>query len=298
MTEARTRRWRPLDLIQVTASFLEKQNIDSPRLAAESLLAHALGWQRIDLYTRFETDLPDESVGAFRELVKRRRDREPLQYILGRTEFRSLAFVCDARVLAPRPETEQVVELALARVQGLEAPMIADIGTGSGCIAVSLAKELPNARVVATDISLPALEVALANVESHGLTDRVRLLEGDLAQPLLAEGLGGRLDLVVSNPPYVASDEFETLQPEVRDYEPRVALDGGTDGLDVYRRLFKEVVSLLRCGGAAVVEMPDRRSSQVRALADELGWSNISVDKDHAGIERVLTAEKPGEAPG
>jgi len=295
LSEALSRRWRPLDLINVTTPYFEKRGIDNPRLNAERLLAHALEWTRLDLYTRFDADLSEEQVTAFRELVRRRGQREPLQHILKETEFRSLEFVCDARVLAPRPETELLVDEVLRRAEGLSEPLLADIGTGSGCIAVCLAKALPGASVVATDVSLDALEVALGNVEAHGVTGRVRLLEGDLAAPLLAEGYGGRIDVVACNPPYVASGEFEALQPEVRDFEPRLALDGGPDGLRFYQRFFQEVRPLVTSRGLAVLELAEDGADAVKGLAERSGWSVLDLLADHAGIRRVLTARA---APG
>jgi len=277
-------------LIAVTIPFFEKRGVDSARLNAELLLAHCLGWKRIELYTRFENELSAEQVDGFRELVRRRGSREPLQHLLGRTEFYSLEFHCDRRALIPRHETEGVVEEALRLLDGVKAPLVADIGTGTGCIAVSLAMAMSEAQVVATDVSLDALEVALKNVEAHGVAGRVRLLEGDLAAPLCAEGYAGRIDLVACNPPYVARAEFERLQPEVRDFEPRIALNGGEDGLDFYRRLLRDVPRLLKAGGFAVFELADSASAEVRRLADECGWREVSVRDDLAGTPRVLSA--------
>ena len=291
MNSAPSRRWRPLDLVNVTASYLDGQGIENARLNAEMLLAHALRWDRLHLYTRFETILSDTQIDAYREFVRRRAGREPLQHILTRAEFRSLDFCCDARVLTPRPETEHVVAETLRRAQGLTDPLIADVGTGSGCIAVSLACALPGASLVATDVSAEALDVALKNIETHGVAGRVHVLLGDLAEPLLAGGYAGRIDLIACNPPYVASHEFGTLQPEVRDYEPRVALDGGADGLDFYRRFFGEARPLLKPGGSAILELPEAGADTVRSVAEDSGWVNVAFLADHVGIRRVMAAE-------
>ena len=294
MSEERARRWSPLELIRVTAPFFENRGIDNARLNAELLLAHVLEWKRLDLYTRFETVLDESKVDAFRELVRRRGNREPLQHLLGKTEFRSMEILCDARALTPRPETEILVEEVIRCAEGKEAPLIADVGAGSGCIAVSLAQALPSSQIVATDVSLEALEVALGNVELHGLSDRIRLLEGDLAEPLLAEGYAGKIDIIASNPPYVATDEFEDLQPEVRDYEPRQALDGGADGLDFYRRFFRETQALAKPDMAVALELPDKKSADVQAIAEDHRWQEIEIKPDHAGIPRVLAARWRG----
>ena len=286
--------WRSLELIQVTAPFLERRGVDSPRLDAERLLAHALGWGRMELYTRFEESLTSEQVDAYRELVRRRAEREPLQHILGRWAFRTVELICDSRALTPRPETEEVVGEALRLLEGRETPLVADVGCGGGCITVSIAAERPDARVVGVDVSLDTLELALENVEALGLTERVRLLEGDLCAPLVAEGYAGRVDLLVSNPPYVRSGEIDRLEPEVRDHDPRLALDGGADGLVFYRRLFDEARAVLTTGGAMVLELPDDSQPAVRETADAQGWTEVEVRKDFAGVARILSARRPG----
>ena len=290
MTETRVRAWRSLELIDVTVSYFRNRGVDRPRLNAELLLAHTLGCQRIELYTQFEKDLPAETVDAFRERVRRRGAREPLQHILGRTEFHSAEIRCDSRALVPRQETECVVDEAVRLLRGLGEPLVADIGCGTGCLAIALAKAASSARVIATDISLDALEVAYDNVAAHGLTDRVRLVAGDLCAPLLVEGLAAQFDLVMTNPPYVKSDEIEGLQPEVRDHDPRLALDGGPDGLRFYRRLFDEAPGLMKPGAAMVLELPDQGQAEVKRVAESSGWTQLVLTEDMAGIARVLTA--------
>ena len=290
MNETRPCVRRSLDLIRLTTSYFAERGVDSPRLNAEILLAQALECSRVELYTRFEEDLPSARVDAFRELVRRRGRREPLQHITGRAAFRDLELRCDGRALAPRPETELVAEEAIAILRLAEAPLAADIGVGGGCVAVSIAAALPNARVVGVDISPEALGLARENVEAHGLQDRVRLARGDLFEPLLAEGLAGQVDLIVSNPPYVKTGEIATLAPEVRDHDPRVALDGGPDGLAFYRRLFDEGRRVGKPGSAMVVELAEDGEAPVGGLAERAGWRDLEVRKDCAGIGRVLTA--------
>ena len=268
--------------------------MDAPRLDAERLLGHALGWSRVDLYTRFEETLTPEQVDAFRELVRRRADREPLQHILGRWPFRTVELICDARSLTPRPETEDVVAEALRRIEGVEAPLVADVGCGGGCMAASIATERPDARVVGVDIALETLELALENVEALGLADRVRLLEGDLCAPLVAEGYGGRVDLLVSNPPYVKSGDIAALQPEVRDHDPLAALDGGADGLVFYRRLFDEARAVVKPGGVMVLELAEDGETAVRHTAAVNGWTEAEVRKDFADVARILSVRRPG----
>ncbi len=277
----------------VTVPYFQRKGVDQPRLTAELLLAHALGWKRIDLFTRFEQDLPSDKVDAFRELVRRRAEREPLQHILGKAAFRMLDIRCDRRALTPRPETEELVTEAVALLTGVEAPLVADLGAGTGCIAISLALALPAARVVATDISAEALDLARENVAFHKVADRVRLLRGNLCAPLLAEGLAGLLDLVVSNPPYVKTSEIALLEPEVRDYDPRIALDGGPDGLDFYRRILDEARPLMKPGAALALELPEDGAAPVSALAAELGWVQTSVKKDMRNVDRIFSARRP-----
>ena len=266
--------------------------MDAPRLATEKLLAHVLGCERIDLYTRFEQALPPDAIGRFRDLVRRRAAREPIQHLIGGTEFWSLAIQCDARALVPRPETELVVRAVLDAAHDRTGPAVADIGTGTGCIAVAVAKELPEASVVASDVSADALVLAAENLKANDLAERVRLIEGDLAQPFLAEGLEGCFDIVASNPPYVTDADLETLDPEVRDHDPRLALAGGEDGLDVIRRLSEETPSLLKENGFLIMEIGHDQAGPVRDLLAASGWRVETTLPDGAGIERVVVAQR------
>ena len=296
MTEHRAaeepRTWRPLGLVRVTVAYLESRSVDAPRLCAEKLLAHALGCERIDLYTGFDKEVPSDALSRFRELVRRRGAREPIQHLIGQTEFWSLPIRCDARAFVPRPETELLVQTAITLLQGRDAPLIADIGTGTGCLAVALAHELKNARIMASDISPDALALAAENLRLHELDGRVSLIEGDLVAPFLEREPAGAFDIVLSNPPYVAAAEIPRLQPEVRDHDPHIALFGGADGLDVTRRLLAEVPPLLKPDACLLLELGDGQAEPVREEMARSGWRVLQTIADGAGIERVIVAQR------
>jgi release factor glutamine methyltransferase len=235
-----------------------------------------------------------DKAAQFEELLARRVAREPVQQIVGHTEFWSLNILCDSSALIPRPETEVLVETAVGLLKENAAPAVADIGTGTGCIAVALATELPGARICASDISRGALELAARNLAAHGLTQRVRLFEGDLAEPFLNQGLAGQFDAIVCNPPYIAESEKPTLQPEVRDYEPEAALYGGADGLRVIACLLAVTSPLLKPAGHLLIEIAQGQAPAVRELAEKSPncWRVIRTICDPAGIERVLLIQK------
>lgn len=287
----------PLHLLTDAVTVLTAHGIATPRLDAEVLLAHALEVDRAGLYACLHDPLPPRRVAAFHRLLARRARHEPLQYITGVQEFWSLAFRVDQRVLIPRPETEVVVETAL-RLGEREIPLrVLDVGTGSGCIAVALATELPQAEVWAVDTSRDALAVARENAERHGVAGRIRFLQGDLFTPV--EGEDGGFDLVVSNPPYIARDDLAALQPEVRDWEPRGALAGGVDGLDFYRRLLSEGPAYLRSGGWLVMEMGQGQYGEVlRLIGQRRDLSAGSGVLDYAGRARVAVARKESTRVG
>lgn len=268
-------------LAQGTAA-LAAASSPSARLDAEVLLADVLGLRRVDLYARPELALTPAQEERYRMLLERRALREPVSYLVGRKEFFGLTFLVDRRVLIPRPETEVLVERALAWVEGRRGrPAIADIGTGSGCIAVALASRLPEARIYATDISTEALEVAAENVRRHGVERQVVLLHGDLGDPLPEQ-----VDLLVANPPYTV---WDTLPAGITAYEPQLALDGGDDGLAVYRRLLPRLRAHLRAGGAAMVEVGDGQAEAVQRLSREMvGEVPLRSWPDYAGLPRVV----------
>ena len=278
-------------LIDATKSFFEKKGITtSARLDAELLLAHVLGCRRIDLYVRFDQPLTDPQLDRFRDLVRQRGERRPVKQLLGRCEFMSHELEVTPDVLIPRPETETLVEKTLAQLPP-EPLTIADIGTGSGNIAVAIALARPDATLYATDISAPALEVARRNVERHALAGRITLLPGDILQPLAERGLA--LDCIISNPPYVAESEFPALMPEVARYEPRLALVSGQDGLGHTLRLLADAPNLLRPGGLLAIEIGPHVADRALAAAQAAdAYENVHVEADLNKLPRVLKARK------
>jgi release factor glutamine methyltransferase len=282
------------DLLRAGAIRLREADVDSPRLCAEMLMAHLLECDRVALHRCSRDEVSADDAARFEALLARRAAREPVQHIVCRTEFWSLDVLCDSSALVPRPETEVLVEAALGVLKSNSAPAIADIGTGTGCIVIALAKELPRARLFASDISRDALALAARNLEAHGLTRRVQLIKGDLAEPFLRLGLAGRFDAIVCNPPYVAESDKPTLQPEVRDYEPEIALYGGANGLQVIARLLAETGPLLKPAGYLIIEIAQGQAHAVRELAENstAGWRVIRIIADPAGIERVLLIQK------
>lgn len=282
--------WTVLRTLDWTRRFFTQQGVESARLDAELLLAHVLGIARIQLYVQYDRPMGVEERAAFRELVRRRATGEPVAYLIGRREFWSLDFEVNADTLVPRPDTEVLVEEVLARLRRPDAPwgdapVIADVGTGTGCIAIALARELPGARVIATDVSGPALAVAQRNAATHGVEDRVRFLQGHLLRPVTGEVL----DAVVSNPPYIPSARVLELQRDVRNFEPRRALDGGPDGNAAYRELVPAAAALLRPEGLVAFEIGDaQQAAAVLALLAQAGFVEPWQRADYAGLARVV----------
>ena len=281
---------------------LRETRVPSHTLAAELLLMHTLGRDRTWLYTHPEALLDASDAEKYFALIARRAEGEPTQYLTGKQEFWGLEFEVTPAVLIPRSETEHVMEVALARLgpRGLkfhldtglprEKLRVADVGTGSGCLAVALAYELPHAEVFATDISGPALEVARRNAIRHGVADRVHFLQTDLLEALSRESHS--FDLIVSNPPYVARNESAQLQREVRDHEPHAALFGGPTGMEIYAQLIDEAARMLLPGGMLVLELGYNSAEHVRAiLTEQKCWTNVSFTNDLAGIPRVAAAD-------
>jgi release factor glutamine methyltransferase len=282
--------WTILEVLQWTTARFQERGLASPRLDAELLAAHAFGLSRVQLYMQFDRPLLGPELTAFRELVKRRQAGEPVAYLTGRKEFWSLDLTVDARVLVPRPDTETAVEEALARLDARAAespPRVADIGTGSGAIALALAKTRPAAQVFAVDVSPDALAVARANAERLALA--VTFLEGSLVEPL--RGLEP-FDLLVANLPYVRAGDIAGLAAEVRT-EPRLALDGGADGLDLVRRLIADAPAVLAPGGALVLEIGDGQAGETAALCRSAGFQDVQARADLGGIERVVSGRRP-----
>lgn len=269
-----------MEVVRLSTGYLDSHGSSSPRLDAELLAAQALNLRRLDVYLQFDRPLEEEQLGAIRELVRRRGDGEPVAHITGEREFYGRAFRVTPDVLIPRPETETLVGLAIAEAQrrapGGEGLLIADVATGSGCIAVTLAAELPGARVTATDVSEAALSVARVNATRHEVADRVELVLGSWCAPLA----GRAFDIVVANPPYIPTAELADLARDVRDHEPPLALDGGTDGLDAYRELLPSIATVLADGGWSALEIDTRAAAPVAALAIE-GLGPDTVTQTH-----------------
>jgi release factor glutamine methyltransferase len=277
--------WTIKALLSWTTEHFSKKGLDSPRLDAELLLAHVMNCKRIDLIVRYDELPTDAERNQFRELVKKRLDRWPTAYLLGTREFYLLSFEVSPAVLIPRPDTETLVVAAIDILKAKPSPTVLDLGTGSGCIAISIAHKVKTARVTAVDLSPDALAVANKNTATHSLADRVQLLQGDLFAPLSTDA---PFDLIVSNPPYIPPVEIETLMPEVKDHEPRIALDGGTDGLAFYRRIANEAAKYLKPGGRVLVEIGHTQAEAVRGLFLASGWQVLKTTKDLGGRQRVL----------
>jgi release factor glutamine methyltransferase len=274
---------------------LEHEGVESPRLDAELLLAHVLGVNRAAILAWPERRLTPKELTRYRDLVARRAAREPLAYIIGHREFFDLDFAVDPRVLIPRPETELLMEYALSLARQMRPPNggameIADVGAGSGAIAVTLAVHLPWATVYALDGSAGALAVTDENAHWHGVADRVHCLVGDLLEPLPQA-----VDLIAANLPYVTTAEWEELPPEIRDYEPRDALDGGADGLQCIRRLLGMAGSYLRPGGRILLEIGAAQGDQAVALAGKhFPQAEVRLHQDYAGLDRLVIVSEQG----
>jgi release factor glutamine methyltransferase len=291
-----TKRWIIKDLLDVTTGYLRDKNIDNPRLCAETLLAYQLNSSRIKLYLTYDHPLSENDIANYRLMIKRRIDREPAQYITGIQEFWSLDFLVTPQVLIPRPETEILVEQLLSilgndRVNKEQTPYILDLGTGSGAIAVSLAKELQGATIWASDISAPALDIAKINSEKHGVKGRIQFIQGNLFEPFA--GKPTRFDIIVSNPPYIASEDYVSLPPEIRDYEPRLALDGREGGLFFVERIIMESPAYLNPGGWLLIEMdPGQTLKALKMIRQNGSYGEYRCAKDYAEKDRVVIARK------
>ena len=280
------------DVLRRATARLQEAGSDTPGLDAELLLMEALGWSREDLYRSPEVELQDPQIARFEGFVGRRGRGEPVAYVTGSREFWSLEFRVTRDVLIPRPETEHLVETVLDFLASRPGRCrILEVGTGSGAIAVSLAKERERAEVWAADVSAPALEVARENARRHGVERRIHWLRGDLLAP--AQGLPGCFDVVVSNPPYIPSGELAGLQRDVRDWEPALALDGGIDGMDFYRRIVRDGVRHLRDGGLMAVEIGADLSRGVSELfRTHAELRRVRILSDYSGRPRVVAAER------
>ncbi len=301
--------WSIKNLLEWTTSFFSKKGIDSPRLDAEVLLAFALKTTRVDLFVRYD-EKPDESVRSqFRDLVRRRSLGEPVAYLVGKKEFYSLDFTVDLNVLIPRPETEQLVLETIEHIkkadktasaesddESLERRVwsICDVGVGSGCIAVALAKYVAKSRLVAIDVSASALDVAKKNAEKHKVADKIEFLEGNLLDSVpLDLPEERRFDIIASNPPYVSESEYDDLEPSVKNFEPKLALLGGPTGAELPVRLARQAPDRLKSGGGLFMELSP---TTVGLVADEMKadgrWIDVEIRRDFARVDRFIHARR------
>ena len=279
--------WTIGRLLKWTEGYFNDNGIETARLDAEVLLGHVLGKERIYLYIHFDQPLQQDELAAFKACIKKRVQRMPVAYIVGRKEFMGLDFQVNEYTLVPRPDTEILVEAAIERLKAIkkENGIIADIGTGSGAICLSVLHYLPEARAVTVDISEEALAVAKANAEALEVSNRIELLQGDMLKPVKDR----RFSAILSNPPYIPDADIEALEPEVKVYEPMGALAGGTDGLDFYRQLTGASGELIEDGGFLAMEIGIGQAEDLLSLAEQAGcWQKTEVVKDLAGIERVV----------
>jgi release factor glutamine methyltransferase len=257
--------WTIGRLLAWTTDFLRRRGSESPRLDAEVLLAHVLDWQRVQLYTHYEEEVGERARSAFRNLLRRRADGEPVAYLVGRKEFYSLSLEVSPAVLIPRPESEFVVVEFLEMARLLDQPRAVDVGTGSGCLAIACAHQHPSVQFVAIDLCPEALSLARKNAARHGVAERIDFRLGNILEPVAAER---PFDLILSNPPYIPTGVIPTLEPGVRDHEPHTALDGGPDGLQVVARLIEQAIPLLKPDGHLILEIGTAQEQPVRALIE------------------------------
>ncbi|MGQ9805986.1 MAG: peptide chain release factor N(5)-glutamine methyltransferase [Chlorobiales bacterium] len=289
MTEEKL--WDVVSLLKTSAEFLKQKGIDNARLNAEWMLSHVLGLKRFDLYLNFDRPVSPKEREQYRELARRRLNGEPLQYILGETEFFGFLLKVDARALIPRPETELLVEEVINELAKIPSPIkILEVGTGSGCIAIALAKSLQGAQLVAVDISPDALALAKENAESTKTIDQIKFIEADALAPDFAQRFAEPFDALVSNPPYIPISEKPTLQKELS-YEPELALFTKT-GLEFYEKLCADAQTLLKPNGLLAFELHADNGEKVKNIATVHGFKNITLKKDYSGHVRMLLAKK------
>lgn len=278
-----------LEVIKLSTEYLQKKGVESPRANAEILLAEILECKRLELYLSFDKPLAENEVQMYREFIRKRGLRIPLQYIIGNVEFYGLKFIVNENVLIPRPETELLVEKIISESDKSANLKILDIGSGSGNISLSIAKNLPNSNVVGIDISDGALEVAKLNAELNTLQKNIEfklfdIMNGDLNSL-------GKFDLVVSNPPYVSENDYENLEPELKNYEPKIALTDNSDGISFYNHIIEASDQLFSSRGKIYFELGMDQFTQVKKFFEQKGFSNITVTKDYSGIDRMICGE-------
>jgi release factor glutamine methyltransferase len=280
------------ELLRKTEKFFKKYKIPQPRLDAEVLLADLLDMERIKLYVNFDYPLKKDELIEYRKRVTKRAKREPIAYIIGHKEFMSLDFTVEEGVLVPRPETELLVEeiIGYCEEQSLKQPNIVEVGTGTGVIMVSLAHYIEEARILGIDTSSKAVELTKKNIKKHDLQKRLRVLEGDLLEPLLKMDKKN-VDIVVSNPPYISKDEMKKLPPEVKK-EPELALAGGEEGLEIYHKLIPQAKKVLRPGGLLSLEIGYDQGEKIRASLKENGWKDPKIIQDYSNNDRIVFSHK------
>jgi len=292
--------WTIQKLLNWITEHFTSKGIDSPRLSAELVLSHVVGLKRIELYTQFDKPVTKKQLDLLHDLVKRAGQNEPIAHIIGKTEFYSLGLNVTPDCLIPRPETELLVERAIEFLRTRTGKqLVCDLCTGSGCIAVAIAKNFPDVQIIATDICEAALNVAAKNIEKHQLKDRIKLLCGDLFDPIMPQLDVGKFDLIVCNPPYVSMPEFEKLDKNVKDYEPKSALLAGTDGLDVHRRIVERVNEFLKGDASLMLEIGYSQGPAVRELLEKAGYfGEIRIEKDFHDNDRIAMAKKQKSGTG
>jgi release factor glutamine methyltransferase len=275
--------WNILSLLKWTTEYFTSRSIESPRASAEILLAHILNLKRIDLYIRYDQPMTADELACFKALIKRRAAGEPVAYIVGEKEFWSLSFCVTPDVLIPRPETEILVETTLSIIPKEPCQKIAELGTGSGAIIISLASERPGHDFFASDYSTRALNIAIKNANTHG--SDIRFFAGDWFSALHPNA---RFNLIVSNPPYIPTSDIDMLQPEIRKFEPKLALDGGNDGLDAIRHILDTAKPHLVPGGSLMLEIGYDQKDRIFAIAEQFGYEELRCIRDYAGLDRVV----------
>ncbi len=289
-------RWTVLRVLDWTQKYLREKTIPNPRLESELLLSHILGFDRVGLYLNYDMALSPGELKRFRGVIERRVKGEPLQYITGYQEFWSIRFKVGPPVLIPRPETEILVEetLRLIDSESWQEPRIVEVGTGCGALAISIAQSLPSTKVVATDISWEAIALARENAIAQNVASRMSFVQGD-GLSFVRSPAEGVFDLIISNPPYIKRGDIDNLQPEIRDHEPRLAIDGGAEGLDFYRKLLRDVPPRFRKGGWLVLEIGADQGSDVLDLIEQTGaFKRSRIISDYSGSARAVIAQRDG----
>jgi release factor glutamine methyltransferase len=281
-----------IDILKKSEEYLAKYGIPDARHNAELLAGNVLGKSRIQLYLEYDKPIGENEIARIRTVLAERKARKPVQYIFGETEFYGLPFGVNPNVLIPRPETELLVEETLKLLAGIQGnPVVYDVGTGSGCIGICIAKHNEKCFIYASDVCAEALKTASANAGRNGVSEKMQFLLGQVFKPFADAGIP-KADIVVSNPPYILSADIDTLQPEVKNYEPRKALDGGADGLDIIRRLITDFQQNANAGGALIMEIGYKQSGSVSRLIEDSGMLKLlNITKDYQGIDRIISAK-------